>query len=176
MAKNFIIIDVETAQCEVGFLSKEKAVKHIENNVGNDYTIVTGDNYDGIMEAGKKIIITPCEIVNGGGDVTLLPNTDKTDLFSLVAEYKGDLCNIDILTSDEALKVEIGSLDKFRLELEKPIQQVYEEINTKCNDFLRTQKGLQYLLMKYPTLSLEQAIREYYANVRIAENYNGTEF
>jgi len=67
-------------------------------------------------------------------------------------------------------------LDKFRLELEKPIQQVYEEINIQCNNFLRTQKGLQYLLMKYPTLSTEQAIREYYSQVWIAENYDGTEF
>lgn len=58
-------------------------------------------------------------------------------------------------------------------ELEKPIQQVYEEINTKCNDFLKTQKGLQYLMLKYPTLSMEHAIREYYANVWMCENYDG---
>ena len=58
----------------------------------------------------------------------------------------------------------------------KPIQQVYEEINTECNNFLKTQKGLQYLLMKYPNLSMEQAVREHYAHVWICENYDGTEF
>ena len=58
-------------------------------------------------------------------------------------------------------------------ELEKPISEVYEEINTKCNNFLRTQQGLQYLMLKYPKLSLEQAIREYYAHVWMCENYDG---
>ena len=58
----------------------------------------------------------------------------------------------------------------------KPIQQVYEEINTECNNFLKTQKGLQYLLMKYPNLSMEQAIREHYAHTWICENYDGTDF
>ena len=61
-------------------------------------------------------------------------------------------------------------------ELEKPIQQVYEEINAECNNFLKTQKGLQYLMLKYPTLSMEQAIREHYANVWMCENYDGTDF
>ena len=60
--------------------------------------------------------------------------------------------------------------------LAKPISQVYEEVNAECNNFLRTQQGLQYLLMKYPKLSLEQAIREYYAQVWVSENYDGTEF
>jgi hypothetical protein len=60
--------------------------------------------------------------------------------------------------------------------LAKPISQVYEEVNAECNNFLRTQQGLQYLLMKYPKLSLEQAIREYYVNTWMCENYDGTEF
>ena len=57
--------------------------------------------------------------------------------------------------------------------LAKPISQVYEEVNAECNNFLRTQRGLQYLLMKYPNLSMEQAIREYYAHVWMCENYDG---
>lgn len=56
-------------------------------------------------------------------------------------------------------------LDKSRLE--KPIEQIYEEINASCNNFLRTQKGLQYLLMKYPKLSVEQAVREYHVSTYI---------
>lgn len=62
---------------------------------------------------------------------------------------------------------------KFRSELEKPILEVYEEINTSCNNFLRTQKGLQYLLMKYLHFSIEHAIKEYYSQVWMAENYDG---
>lgn len=60
-------------------------------------------------------------------------------------------------------------LDKIRVE--KPISEVYEEINAKCNDFLKTQRGLQYLLMKYPKLSPEYAVREYYSQSFLAENY-----
>lgn len=56
---------------------------------------------------------------------------------------------------------------------EKPITEVYEEINTSCNDFLKTQKGLQYLMLKYPKFSPEQAIREYYSQAWIANNYDG---
>lgn len=63
-----------------------------------------------------------------------------------------------------------------RMKLEKPISEVYEEINAKCNNFLRTQKGLQYLLMKYPNFSTEHAIREYYSQVWIANNYDNMEF
>lgn len=59
-----------------------------------------------------------------------------------------------------------------KVELEKSIEQVYEEINTQCNNFLKTQKGLQYLLLKYPKLSPIQAIREYYSSVYQAENYD----
>ena len=30
-----------------------------------------------------------------------------------------------------------------------------------CNEFLKTRKGLSYLCMKYPNLSLQNAIQEY---------------
>ena len=69
-----------------------------------------------------------------------------------------------------------SDFDLDRIRLEKSILEICEEINYECNGFLRTQKGLQYLMLKYPTLSIEQAIREHYANTYIAENYDGTEF
>lgn len=40
-----------------------------------------------------------------------------------------------------------------------------------CNRFLKTRKGLQYLLMRYPTLTLEQAIQEYKNKEAEAEFY-----
>lgn len=71
------------------------------------------------------------------------------------------------------LKFKSDDINKFRLQVERPISEVYEEINTSCNDFLKTQKGLQYLMLKYPKLSPQDAVREYYSQVYIAENYNG---
>ena len=47
-------------------------------------------------------------------------------------------------------------------EISKPISQVYEEINAQCNDFLKTQKGIQYLLLKYPKL-----FKPHYEKVKI---------
>ena len=58
--------------------------------------------------------------------------------------------------------------------LAKPISQVYEEINTECNNFLKTKKGIYYLMMKYPKLSMEQAIREFKISAIMADNYDPT--
>jgi hypothetical protein len=37
-------------------------------------------------------------------------------------------------------------------------------VRKDCNDFLKTHKGLLYLHMKYPNLSILQAINEYIKN------------
>ena len=59
-------------------------------------------------------------------------------------------------------------------ELEKPISEVYEEINTECNNFLKTQRGIQYLLMKYPKLSPQDAIKEFRISAIVADSYDPT--
>lgn len=53
-------------------------------------------------------------------------------------------------------------------------KEAYECINESCNNFLKTQQGIQYLIMKYPQLTLEQAILEYYCDAMIADNYDPT--
>lgn len=37
-------------------------------------------------------------------------------------------------------------------------------VRKDCNDFLKTKQGFHYLMMKYPNLSLPQAIDEYVKN------------
>ena len=37
-------------------------------------------------------------------------------------------------------------------------------VRKDCNDFLKTKKGFHYLMMKYPHLSVTQAINEYIKN------------
>lgn len=44
--------------------------------------------------------------------------------------------------------------------------QVFEEW---ISSILKTRHGLQYLLLKYPTLSIEEAIKEYKVSAAIAE-------
>ena len=41
-----------------------------------------------------------------------------------------------------------------------------------CNGFLKTRKGLSYLCMKYPNLSLQNAIQEYKNKEAEAESYS----
>ena len=37
-------------------------------------------------------------------------------------------------------------------------------VKKSCNDFLKTKQGFHYLIMKYPNLSVSQAIDEYVKN------------
>lgn len=60
-------------------------------------------------------------------------------------------------------------MKKLRL-LQKPLNKVNCSLSSEeaeklvrkdCNSFLKTRKGLSYLCMKYPHLSISQAINEY---------------
>ena len=37
-------------------------------------------------------------------------------------------------------------------------------VRKDCNNFLKTKQGFHYLLMKYPNLSVSQAVNEYIKN------------
>ena len=39
-----------------------------------------------------------------------------------------------------------------------------ELVRKSCNNFLKTKQGFRYLLMKYPNLSVSQAVDEYVKN------------
>lgn len=39
--------------------------------------------------------------------------------------------------------------------------QCEEIVRNDCNNFLKTRQGLHYLLMKYPNLSVSQAVEEH---------------
>ena len=39
--------------------------------------------------------------------------------------------------------------------------QCEEIVRKDCNNFLKTKQGLRYLLMKYPHLSVSEAVNEY---------------
>lgn len=68
------------------------------------------------------------------------------------------------------------------MKLKNPIKTVNTSLRDECplievieeetNKFLSTRKGLSYLCMKYPKLSLKQAINEYKRNAYYAEYYS----
>lgn len=53
-------------------------------------------------------------------------------------------------------------LNKVDLSLSQ--EEVEKLVREDCNSFLKTKQGFHYLLMKYPHLSVPQAIDEYIKN------------
>ena len=91
-----------------------------------------------------------------------LKQYEKTETFkSYPRLYLGSLINIKY---DNVMDVHsnIRRLNPIKLEL------TFEE---SCNEFLKTCKGLSYLCMKYPNLSLQDAIKEYKLKEAEAEFY-----
>ena len=50
------------------------------------------------------------------------------------------------------------------IQLEASHEECEAIVRKDCNDFLKTKQGFHYLLMKYPHLSVSQAINEYVKN------------
>ena len=62
-----------------------------------------------------------------------------------------------------------SSIDLSKAQLS--MKDLYTRTEKEVNNFLKTRKGLAYLRMKYPKLSLEEAIREYKLSAYQALNY-----
>ena len=54
------------------------------------------------------------------------------------------------------------SLNKENISLSS--EEVEKLVREDCNSFLKTKQGFHYLIMKYPHLSVSQAIDEYIKN------------
>ena len=107
---SYMIIDIETAECYIGLSSMVNALKHIEENTKDKYTIVTKDNYDDVLDSnntGRKIMIVPFELTDDEKEAELIiyPNCGKSNLYGEVAEYQNDLINDDLLRSDNPVKI-----------------------------------------------------------------------
>lgn len=60
-------------------------------------------------------------------------------------------------------------IDKDKISLS--LRDVYQRTEKDVNKFLKTRNGLAYLRMKYPNLSVSEAIKEYKSNAYAALNY-----
>ena len=50
------------------------------------------------------------------------------------------------------------------IQLEASHEESEVLVRKNCNNFLKTKQGFHYLLMKYPNLSVSQAVNEYIKN------------
>ena len=48
-----------------------------------------------------------------------------------------------------------------KVDLSLSPEEAEKLVRKDCNDFLKTKQGFHYLLMKYPNLSISQAVDEY---------------
>ena len=71
-------------------------------------------------------------------------------------------CSVYFISTIMAIRCKFLCLNKadFSLSEEKAEALVRKD----CNDFLKTKQGVHYLSMKYPNLSISQAIDEYVKN------------
>lgn len=60
------------------------------------------------------------------------------------------------------LRSEFLPLNKVDFSLSE--EEAEKLVKEDCNNFLKTYRGLSYLCMKYPNLSISQAINEYIKN------------
>lgn len=63
---------------------------------------------------------------------------------------------------DKQLFCRIKPLNKEECSLSR--EEAEKLVRKDCNDFLKTRRGLSYLCMKYPHLSVSQAIDKYIKN------------
>ena len=52
-----------------------------------------------------------------------------------------------------------------KVDLSLSPEEAEKLVRKDCNNFLKTKQGFHYLLMKYPNLSVPQAVDEYIKNV-----------
>jgi hypothetical protein len=56
------------------------------------------------------------------------------------------------------------------IQLEASQEECDAIVRKDCNNFLKTKQGFHYLMMKYPHLSVPQAINEYIKNALWIDN------
>ena len=54
-----------------------------------------------------------------------------------------------------------GCLTVINPEMKLSLEESEKIIRKDCNSFLKTKQGFHYLMMKYPNLSVSQAVEEY---------------
>lgn len=98
LLKEYMIIDYDSAECEVGFSSREEALKYAEEMYEDDYVILNSKEDLDNLNGEYALIIAPCEEVSEDAEMIIYKNPNVSPL-SEVAEYKEDLLNTDILDS-----------------------------------------------------------------------------
>ena len=106
----YMVINLATAECELGFQTREQAEQFIKETNIPEFTQDQWESYQNLeTEELTGTLIMPYFYNNTEepNELTIYSNTDKTSKFSSVAEYYEDTLNEDFISTQDT-PVRIG--------------------------------------------------------------------
>ena len=107
----FMVINLATAECELGFATREQAKQFIEATGIPEYTQAdyVNENFD--MSKEERTLIMPYYFNDTSeyNELTIYDNSNKSSKFSSVAEYYEDTLNEDFIdTQDTPIRLQLA--------------------------------------------------------------------
>ena len=107
----FMVINLATAECELGFATREQAKQFIKATGIPEYTQAdyVNENFD--MSKEERTLIMPYYFNDTSeyNELTIYDNSNKNSEFSSVAEYYEDTLNEDFIdTQDTPIRLQLA--------------------------------------------------------------------
>ena len=108
---NFMVINLATAECELGFATREQAKQFIKATGIPEYTQADHENDDFDMSEDERTLIMPYYFndTSEPDELTISHNSNKNSNFSSVAEDYEDILNDDLIdTQDTPIRLQLA--------------------------------------------------------------------
>jgi len=107
----FMVINLTTAECEIGFATREQAEAFINETGVPELTQAEWENEDFDMGETERTLIMPYYIndTDEPNELTLYSNWNRHSKFSSVADYYEDTLNDDFIsTQDTPVRIQLA--------------------------------------------------------------------
>ena len=107
----FMVINLATAECELGFATREQAEQFIKATGIPEYTQADYENDDFGMSEDERTLVMPYYFndTSEPNELTIYDNSNKNSKFSSVAEYYEDTLNEDFIdTQDTPIRIQLA--------------------------------------------------------------------
>ena len=107
----FMVINLATAECELGFATREQAEQFIQATDVPEYTQADFENEDFDMSEEARTLVMPYYFndTDEPNELTIYNNSNKNSKFSSVAEYYEDTLNDDFIsTQDTPIRLQLA--------------------------------------------------------------------
>lgn len=108
---NFMVINLATAECELGFTTREQAEQFIKETGIPEYTQADYENEDFDMSEDERALVMSYYFndTSEPNELTIYDNSNKNSKFSSVAEYHEDILNDDLIdTQDTPIRLQLA--------------------------------------------------------------------